>query len=101
METGLMITPTAEIPGPSALRVFREMLFLSQTELSAALHFGPNGDKTVRDWESGNRNGEPFAPTPTAWAAFRYLIGLADTYRSLPSGDQRKKIAALLPESLR
>ena len=91
-----------EIPAPAVLRATREALGLSQAELAAALGFGPHGDKTVRDWEHGYRNGQPFQPTPTAWAAFRYLLMIVETLRAFgPDHPSTRKMRDLLPETLR
>lgn len=89
-------------PVPNELRLIREGLGLSQPELAGVLGFSPlNGHKTIRDWEHGTRDGEPFAPTPTAWAALRYLVMVVELYGELPSGQQKAKIASLLPDVLR
>lgn len=35
------------------VRIYREVLGMSQNKLAEALHLGPNGGRTVRRWESG------------------------------------------------
>lgn len=94
---------SAQIPPPKDLRQIREHLGLSQPELSESLGFSPGkGPQTVRDWECGFRYGEPFAPTPLAWCALRYLLTVVEIYRGLDKEDpESAKIAHLLPECLR
>jgi len=91
-----------EMPKPANLRKMRESLGLSQTELADALGFGVNGPRTIRAWESGERDGKPFHPTPTALAAFKYLICLYEVYEDPLLDDvSRGKIYITLPEVLR
>jgi DNA-binding transcriptional regulator YiaG len=40
---------------PAELREARKRLGLSQSGLAEALGLGPNGDRTIRRWESGRR----------------------------------------------
>lgn len=102
------------LPTPARLREIREAMGLSQMELASALGFGPNGAKTVRDWEAGKRASEPFRPTPTAWAAMRYLASIVSAlkpYESIPDGDYdvldnaaheaMRKLRSSLPEFMR
>lgn len=90
------------IPSPSALREIREKLMLSQNELSRALGFGPNGADVIRAWEKGERGGKEFKPTPTAWAALRYLLMLVETLKAFgPDHAATAKMRRLLPEALR
>jgi len=97
-----MDSPAASIPSCGDLRRMREDLGLSQSELSGALGFGPNGAKTIRDWEHGRRDGAVFKPTPTAWTAFRYLNTLVVIYRQLAPTEPLSAIVCLaLPEVLR
>lgn len=88
-----------EIPAPAVLREIREELGLSQSELAGALGFSPiKGPQNVRDWEHGRRDGKPYAPSGSAWAAFRYLVMLTVLYRSDDAEeDRRHKLRRLLP----
>lgn len=89
------------IPNPNILRKMREDMGISQYELAAALRLGPNGPKVIRDWETGERSGRPFTPTPLAWHAFRCLALLADLYfTGTLSVAHRKKLEAILPEAI-
>lgn len=77
---------------------------LSQTELAGAIGFAPGGAKTIRSWEDGERDGQPFRPTPTAWAAFRYLVILTMIFRDRhgPADlSMQKNLANLLPECVK
>lgn len=85
------------IPKPSALREMRENLGLSQAELAEALGFASGGERTIRSWEKGERDGKPFEPTGLAWAAFRYLDILVTVYEELPASALRSRIGAVLP----
>jgi hypothetical protein len=89
------------VPLSGELRRMREGLGLSQSELSDALGFGPNGAKTIRDWEHGRRGGEPFKPTGVAWTAFRYLVFLVSVYREMsPTDPLAADIRRVLPSTL-
>lgn len=92
---------TADIPSGAALRQFRTDLGISKYMLAEALGFGPNGHKTVHSWEDGWKDGEPFKITPTAWAAFRYLIIAGRLYWSIPDCAERTEAAAMLPGVMR
>jgi len=93
---------TTALPTPYELRLLRESLGLSQADMARALGFAASsGPKTVRDWEHGHRDGGPFFPSPTAWAALRYLLMVVEIYRCLPSGAHRSRLAQILPECLR
>jgi transcriptional regulator with XRE-family HTH domain len=92
-----------ETPSPDDLRRIRERLGLSQRELADALGFTPNGTATIRAWETGERDGTPFRPTPLAVMALRYLDALVLVYNQIPYDDpiSQEKIRTVLPESLR
>lgn len=85
-------------PTPADLRHIREWLGLSQYEMAGVLGFKKTGHFTVRWWEDGKRNGFPFKPTPTVWAAIRYLTLSVMLYRQMPSGAARESLRVLLPE---
>lgn len=98
---------TDQIPPPDELRRIREGLGLSQAEFAAALGFGPNGARTVRQWEQD----QGFKPTGLAWAAIRYLFALWRCHQNyeeaddVPTGDtaidMSRLIADALPEVMR
>lgn len=91
-----------DVPAPAALRRIREGLGLSQAELAEELGFGRHGEHVVRFWESGSRYGKPYAPTPLAWRALRFMTLTVEAYRSMGMG--RPETAWLkfsLPEALR
>lgn len=97
MDVNLIDPPTA-----GDLRLIREGLGLSQTELAGALGFGPNGAQTVRAWEYGEKDGKPFWPTPLAWAALRYLVMVVEMYQRMDrESENSARIRRLLPECLR
>lgn len=82
---------TDVIPQPAQLLELRESMGLSQHELGTALGFSPlKAGRIVRQWENGWEGHMPFAPTPTAWAAFRYLATLAAIYQSDEEGEDTK-----------
>lgn len=89
---------TAAIPSSTELRKIREHLGLSQYELSSALGFRENGERTVLRWEQ-----EPdYRPTPLAWSALRYMLMVVEIYREMDAESPAyAKISRLLPETLK
>lgn len=63
-----------EVPGPNTLRLLREELELTQSQMADELGFTGNGRSNIRAWEIGERDGEPFRPTPLAWRYIRLLV---------------------------
>lgn len=79
--------PPVDMPDGHGLRLMREGLGFSQSELAAALGFGPNGSDVIRHWEHGYRGGQPFKPTPVAWNALQFLVLLHSIYKQLELTD--------------
>lgn len=89
-----------KIPPAGELKRIRESLGLTQSQLAAAIGFGPNGERTVWQWE----NDDGFKPTGLAWSAVRYLAGLADAHRAAKGANMpllAARIREMLPEAMR
>ncbi len=89
-----------DIPQPADLRRLREEIGLSQKELAAELGFKKNGHNVIRDWEAGERDGEPFAPSWLAWRCFRLLV-IAWRATRLPKARAWEYVYDNLPEVMR
>jgi len=93
------MTPPVEIPPAAELCTLREGLGLSQYELAEILGF--KDLDVVRRWETGEHFGKPYAPTPLAWCAFRFILLTVIAYRAMPESQGKIIFGNSLPERLR
>lgn len=92
-------------PSPAVIRIMREWLGLSQSQLATLLGFSDaNGDRTIYAFEIGTRNGTAFAPTPSIAKLMRALVAarLADNLITTGRHDDAQTILRnLVPAHLR